>query len=154
MAVITRSQVESALNDLNIDMTKQQFTIESVMDGANVELEHGTISELTNITNDDILMTVKIALAHLNEQRASGWFTSKTVQNYDYYQGLDIIEDAPAGYWSINLHSRHYVTMLIAVLCILYIIADLPYANIVAGIGFVSIIATLFYTPYNANINV
>lgn len=32
-----------------------------------VELEHGTISSLTNVTNDDLLATGKIALAHLNE---------------------------------------------------------------------------------------
>jgi hypothetical protein len=32
-----------------------------------VELEHGTISPLTNISNDHLLTTGKIALAHLNE---------------------------------------------------------------------------------------
>jgi hypothetical protein len=35
--------------------------------GLNVELEHGTISPGTNITNNDPIMTGKIALAHLNE---------------------------------------------------------------------------------------
>lgn len=33
----------------------------------NVELEHGLISLSTNVTNNDIIMTAKIALAHLNE---------------------------------------------------------------------------------------
>jgi len=32
-----------------------------------VELEHGTVDPITNVTNDDSLMTGKIALAHLNE---------------------------------------------------------------------------------------
>jgi len=32
-----------------------------------VELEHGTVNMKTNVTNDDALITGKIALAHLNE---------------------------------------------------------------------------------------
>lgn len=39
-----------------------QFTI-----GMNVELEHGTRNLDTNVTNDDSILTGKIALAHLNE---------------------------------------------------------------------------------------
>jgi len=44
-----------------------------------VELEHGTIDPHTNVTNDDPLMTGKIALAHLNELA-------------DYYTRLDEME--------------------------------------------------------------
>lgn len=35
--------------------------------GLAVELEHGTQDPETNVTNDDLIMTGKIALAHLNE---------------------------------------------------------------------------------------
>jgi hypothetical protein len=35
--------------------------------GINVELEHGTVSPDTNVTDDDPEMTAKIALAHINE---------------------------------------------------------------------------------------
>jgi len=35
--------------------------------GLGIELEHGTIDPATNVTNDDDVMTGKIALAHLNE---------------------------------------------------------------------------------------
>jgi len=35
--------------------------------GMDIELEHGTISPTTNVTDDDPTMTAKIALAHLNE---------------------------------------------------------------------------------------
>jgi hypothetical protein len=35
--------------------------------GLDVELEHGTRDPKTNVTNDNALMTGKIALAHLNE---------------------------------------------------------------------------------------
>ena len=33
----------------------------------NVELEHGKRDRATNVTNDDMIITGKIALAHLNE---------------------------------------------------------------------------------------
>ena len=32
-----------------------------------IELEHGSVNPKTNVTNDDKIMTLKIALAHLNE---------------------------------------------------------------------------------------
>lgn len=35
--------------------------------GMNVELEHGTVNPCTNVSNDEPLITGKIALAHLNE---------------------------------------------------------------------------------------
>lgn len=41
--------------------------IHQIRDGATIELEHGTISPETNITDDDPILTIKIALAHLNE---------------------------------------------------------------------------------------
>ena len=50
---------------LNIKFDK--FTPEEFLDGINIELEHGTINNETNVTNNDLLTTAKIALAHLNE---------------------------------------------------------------------------------------
>ena len=43
------------------------FTPEEFLDGINIELEHGTINPKTNVTNDNLIVTAKIALAHLNE---------------------------------------------------------------------------------------
>ncbi|MCI8498664.1 MAG: hypothetical protein HFG33_04625 [Bacilli bacterium] len=43
------------------------FTPEEWLDGINIELEHGTVDKKTNVTNDDLIVTAKIALAHLNE---------------------------------------------------------------------------------------
>ena len=43
------------------------FDVEQFRMGMDVELEHGTVDPVTNVTNDDSLMTGKIALAHLNE---------------------------------------------------------------------------------------
>lgn len=44
-----------------------KFSPEEFLDGINVELEHGTINQKTNVTNDNLITTAKIALAHLNE---------------------------------------------------------------------------------------
>ena len=44
-----------------------KFSPEDLLEGMNVELEHGLIDPKTNVTDDDLIMTAKIALAHLNE---------------------------------------------------------------------------------------
>lgn len=44
-----------------------KFDVDQFRRGMDVELEHGTIDPNTNVTDDDPLMTGKIALAHLNE---------------------------------------------------------------------------------------
>ena len=43
------------------------FSLEDFVRGLNVELEHGKVNPETNVTNDDLEKTAKIALAHLNE---------------------------------------------------------------------------------------
>lgn len=53
----------AALLNVNFD----KFSPEELLDGMNIELEHGLISPKTNVTDDDLVMTTKIALAHLNE---------------------------------------------------------------------------------------
>jgi hypothetical protein len=63
-----------------------QFDVEQFRDGMNVELEHGSRDPLTNVTNDDPLMTGKIALAHLNEFP-------------DYYKRLEQMEKEAEAYW-------------------------------------------------------
>ena len=50
---------------LGIDWS--QFDVEQFRMGLDVELEHGLVDPHTNVTNDDPIMTGKIALAHLNE---------------------------------------------------------------------------------------
>ena len=44
-----------------------KFTPEEFLEGINIESEHGTVNLKTNVTNDNLIMTAKIALAHLNE---------------------------------------------------------------------------------------
>ena len=50
---------------LGIDWKK--FDVEQYRMGMDVELEHGLVDLHTNVTDDNPMMTGKIALAHLNE---------------------------------------------------------------------------------------
>lgn len=50
-----------------LDVQFDNFSIKDFLFGLNIELEHGKKNPLTNITNDDLEMTAKIALAHLYE---------------------------------------------------------------------------------------
>jgi hypothetical protein len=67
MKKFTLSEAISIANQLGIDFEKVSFTPEEYLEGINVELEHGTVDSETNVTDDDPLITGKIALAHLNE---------------------------------------------------------------------------------------
>ena len=44
-----------------------KFSLDDFLEGMNIELEHGLVNQLTNVTNDNLILTAKIALAHLNE---------------------------------------------------------------------------------------
>jgi len=70
--------------ELGIDWSK--FDVEQFRMGLDVELEHGTVDPKTNVTDDDDIMTGKIALAHLNE------FS-------DYYTRLEKMEKEAEKYW-------------------------------------------------------
>ena len=52
-------------NELGI--TFDHFSIQDLITGLNIELEHGYQNPITNITNNDLLFTAKIVLAHLME---------------------------------------------------------------------------------------
>ncbi len=63
-----------------------KFDLDQFRRGMNVELEHGLRDLKTNVTNDDPLMTGKIALAHLNEFP-------------DYYDRLEKLEKEADKFW-------------------------------------------------------
>lgn len=50
-----------------LGITFEKYSLDEFLDGLNIELEHGIINPKTNVTNDNLIMTAKIALAHLNE---------------------------------------------------------------------------------------
>jgi hypothetical protein len=61
----TAEEAKKIGEELGIDWTK--FDVEQFRMGMDVELEHGLVDSHTNVTDDDPLVTGKIALAHLNE---------------------------------------------------------------------------------------
>jgi len=63
--VFTAEQAKEIGEKLGIDWSL--FDVEQFRMGMDVELEHGKENPVTNVTNDDPLMSGKIALAHLNE---------------------------------------------------------------------------------------
>jgi hypothetical protein len=65
---------------IGIDWASAPFDVEQFRRGMEVELEHGLHDLLTNVTDDDPVVTGKIALAHLNE------FS-------DYYTRLEQMEE-------------------------------------------------------------
>ncbi|MGL5616780.1 MAG: DUF5661 family protein [Sarcina sp.] len=82
----TEQEASSVAKSLNLNFSTEQFSIKDFTKGMNVELEHGTKSKETNITNDDPILTGKIALAHLREFP-------------DYYVRLNNLEKAADSYW-------------------------------------------------------
>jgi len=61
----TTEEAKRIGESLGIDWSK--FDVEQYIMGLDIELEHGLVDPHTNVTNDDPIMTGKIALAHLNE---------------------------------------------------------------------------------------
>lgn len=86
--VFTTEQAKEIGEKLGIDWSL--FDVEQFKMGMDVELEHGTVNPNTNVTDDDPLLTGKIALAHLNEIR-------------DYYTRLYEMEQEGESYWE---HSK------------------------------------------------
>ena len=61
------SEAIEIAKSLKIDFNKVDYTPEDYLEGINIELEHGVVDSNTNVSNNDPLITGKIALAHLNE---------------------------------------------------------------------------------------
>jgi len=80
----TNEAAEEVGNKLGIKWDK--FDVNQFRRGMDVELEHGLINSHTNVSNDDQLITGKIALAHLNEFP-------------DYYDRLEKMENEAENFW-------------------------------------------------------
>jgi hypothetical protein len=78
----TEDEAKEVGDKLGVDW--DEIDLEQFLNGMNVELEHGSRDPETNVTNDDPVMTGKIALAHLHE------FS-------DYYERLEKMEDEAEG---------------------------------------------------------
>ena len=83
----TAEEAAQIAKNLGIDFSKEKFDLYQFIMGLNTELEHGRKSPITNVTEDDPLITGKIALAHLREFP-------------DYYTRLAKLEEEAKAYWS------------------------------------------------------
>lgn len=63
--MFTMEDVDKIAKKLDIDFSK--FSKEDFLTGLNIELEHGMVNPTTNVTDNNLEKTAKIALAHLNE---------------------------------------------------------------------------------------
>jgi DNA-directed RNA polymerase alpha subunit len=85
--VFTADQAREAGERIGIDWSASRFDVEQFRMGMDVELEHGTQDPETNVTDDDMVVTAKIARAHLNEFP-------------DYYSRLAVMEAEAEAYWA------------------------------------------------------
>lgn len=82
--IFTLDQAKAIGEQLGISWDK--IDLEEFRAGLAVELEHGSVYQTSNVTNDDPLMTGKIALAHLTEFP-------------DYYTRLAKMEKEAKSFW-------------------------------------------------------
>ena len=75
----TSDEAREIAERLGIDYLHGPFDLEQFRRGLDVELEHGTRDPETDVTDDDPIVTGKIALAHLREMS-------------DYYTRLEVME--------------------------------------------------------------
>lgn len=66
-AHFTKQQVLEVCRTLDIDLSIEGFSEQALRHGMNVELEHGSRTPDLNVTNDDPILTAKLAIAHLRE---------------------------------------------------------------------------------------
>ena len=86
-APFTAEAARAAGERIGIDWVASPFDVEQFRMGMDVELEHGTQDLETNVTDDDVTVTAKIARAHLNEFP-------------DYYTRLAVMETEAEAYWA------------------------------------------------------
>lgn len=77
----TLEQAAAVAAELHLDTQATPFSLEQFRRGMEVELEHGRRDLETNVTDDDPILTGKIAWAHLKELP-------------DYYERLEEMEAA------------------------------------------------------------
>jgi hypothetical protein len=85
--VFTLEQARDAGERIGIDWARSRFDVDQFRMGMDVELEHGTQDHETNVTDDDVTVTAKIARVHLNEFP-------------DYYTRLAVMESEAEAYWA------------------------------------------------------
>ena len=86
-ASFTADEARAAGERIGIAWATSPFDVEQFRMGMDVELEHGARDPQTNVTDDDVTVTAKIAWAHLNEFP-------------DYYTRLAKMEAEAEAFWA------------------------------------------------------
>jgi uncharacterized protein DUF5661 len=81
----TTGEARRVGDEIGVDWSR--FDLEQFRLGMDVEFEHGSHDPQTNVTDDDPIVTGKIALAHMKEFP-------------DYYERLERMEAEAEQYWS------------------------------------------------------
>ena len=84
---VTSEQARAVGQTIGIDWETSPFDVEQFRRGMEVELEHGAHDPQTDVTNDDPILTGKIAWAHLKEFP-------------DYYDRLEAMEAQAHRAWN------------------------------------------------------
>lgn len=85
MKKVTQKQAKLIADKFGINLNV--VDIKDFTFGLNVELEHGKkFGAITNVTNDNIMLTAKIVIAHL-------------LESLDYYKRLEKMELKAEKYW-------------------------------------------------------
>ncbi len=80
------TEEEAEVIGIKLGIKWNKFNVDQFRRGLNVELEHGKRDVDTNVSNDDSILTGKIALAHLKEFP-------------DYYDRLEKMEKEADKFW-------------------------------------------------------
>ncbi len=80
----THAQAREVGEKLGIDWSR--FDVDQFKRGMDIEMEHGRVDPRTNVSDDDPIITGKIALAHLTEFP-------------DYYDRLEKMEEEAEAFW-------------------------------------------------------
>lgn len=82
---VTSDEAKQIARTLGINL--ERIDVEEFRRGLEVEFEHGAHDPQTNVSNDDVVLTGKIAWAHLKEFP-------------DYYTRLQRLEAEADAYWA------------------------------------------------------
>lgn len=94
---VTDQQATMCAKKVGLDLTK--YPLDLWKFAMQVELEHGLVDPRTNVTNNDLTMTAKIALAHI-------------IEIPDYYQRLKIMEQEAEAFWAKKERPNLLITPL------------------------------------------
>ena len=83
---ITEEDLQAVVSLMHLDIATSPYSEDELRRGMQVELQHGWVDPTTNVTNDHLVATAKIALVHLNEIP-------------DYYTRLAIMEAEGRAFW-------------------------------------------------------